>query len=374
MIAFLHPGFLYAAAGVAAGLVALHFLMTQQPRTQMLPTVRFFPDVPVRATRVRVRLSDLLLLALRVLTVLLVGAAFAQPRAVPVQRSVTRIVAVVPGTPVVEQAAMEHLEGAASVIRLPGLSSALVAALREASRLRSSADSIALTIVSPFTTAEIDAATLEIRERFPGHIALVPVAVPAESATPGRPTVQWADSAIGQAPARWSPRSRIDTVGSVASAISGSGRWVLIHAFERKWTLATPTPATRVLGRWTDGEPAAIEYADGAGCIRSLAFALPAAGDLMLRPDVARLFAQLQGPCGVAVAAPLPAATLSALRGPAALAPSSAIVPQAVRMTPLVPWLLAAAAVVALLELVVRRRRSATVEEHDVQAAIPRAA
>src|SRR4051812_12322988 len=50
MISFLHPGFLYAAAAASVVVVALHFLVAEQPRAGVLPTVRFFPDMDVRST------------------------------------------------------------------------------------------------------------------------------------------------------------------------------------------------------------------------------------------------------------------------------------------------------------------------------------
>ena len=93
MISFLHPGFLYAAGVAAAAVVALHFLVSEQPRAGVLPTVRFFPDVEVRSTALTVRLSDLLLLLIRVLTLMLIGAAFAQPQLKPSRSAILRIVA-----------------------------------------------------------------------------------------------------------------------------------------------------------------------------------------------------------------------------------------------------------------------------------------
>lgn len=47
---FLAPVYLVAAGAVAAGVVALHFLSTREPDTDLLPTVRFIPDVPCRPT------------------------------------------------------------------------------------------------------------------------------------------------------------------------------------------------------------------------------------------------------------------------------------------------------------------------------------
>ena len=76
---FLAPEFLYAALAVAAGIVALHFIVTRQPRAAILPTARFVPDTPA-TTIARARYpSDLLLMLLRVLVILAAGAGMAKP-------------------------------------------------------------------------------------------------------------------------------------------------------------------------------------------------------------------------------------------------------------------------------------------------------
>jgi len=91
-MSFLFPGFLVAAGLVSAAVVVLHFLVTQQPRSEDLPTVRFVPDVPARSTSVAIKPSDLLLLLVRVLTIMAIGAAFAQPQLKPKHQRVSRIV------------------------------------------------------------------------------------------------------------------------------------------------------------------------------------------------------------------------------------------------------------------------------------------
>ena len=64
---------------VSAAVIALHILASKNPRVTPLPTARFIPDVPLRATARAMRLSDVLLLLLRVAAVMLVGLAFARP-------------------------------------------------------------------------------------------------------------------------------------------------------------------------------------------------------------------------------------------------------------------------------------------------------
>lgn len=400
MISFLHPGFLYAAMGVAAGIVALHFLVTEQPKTGMLPTVRFFPDLPARATTLTLRLSDLLLLAMRVLTVLLVGAAFAQPRINATHRTVARIVAVdlsngskslrevsdsaLPyidiGASIGKAAAavlfdsvarevdvgqavdsLRALADGATASRPAGsISPALIASLRAASRVRERVDSVEIVLVSPLITAERDAATLAIRSRFPGHIRVVRVASDTTRVdTEQRVRVEWADSA---ASTMWVRRERVDTVGAIGAKLGGATS-VLVFPFERRWRLAAAASgAMRVVARWMDGEPAVVEVSAAGECVRSIGFALPSVGDVTLRSHFVRFSESLVKPCTPAGSAgdrtPLPAEFVRALQGPQQLAPAAAIAPRVTRMTPLVPWLLVAALLVALAELWVRRRQT----------------
>lgn len=364
MIAFLHPGFLYAALGVAAGIVALHFIVTEQPRTGVLSTVRFFPDVPARATTLTLRLSDLLLLSLRVLTVLLVGAAFAQPRINPQHRAVATVVAVARNIPEADSA-LPYIRNAAAVVYFDSLlSSALIQSLREASRVRERADSIELVVVSPLTTRQTDAATLAIRSQFPGRIRLVRVSADTTRAQPTAAEIQWADSSVSPL---WIRRAAPDTVGAVATSTA-----TLVYPFVRRWQLADNS--ANVIARWVDGEPAIVERVSAGTCVRSVSFSLPAIGDAILRPDFVRFRDALNQPCGGLAPAPVSADFFQALQGPANLAPASAIEPRVTRMTPLVPWLLAAALVVALVELIVRRRQRQATAQHDASGALARAA
>jgi hypothetical protein len=149
----------------------------------------------------------------------------------------------------------------------------------------------------------------------------------------------------------------VDTIGAVRA-----GDDVLVFPFVRDWQLAAtrgagPDASDRVYARWSDGEPAAVERLTGADCVRSLAIPMPLEGDAILRPEFVRFIDAITAPCGAGYDfAPLPAEFMTALEGGARLAPSAAIKPRATRMTPLVPWLLAAALLLALLELLVRRR------------------
>ncbi len=376
MLSFLHPGFLYAAIAAAAGIVALHFIITEQPRTGVLPTVRFFPDLPARASTLTLRLSDILLLALRVTTVLLIGAAFAQPRITPTHHTVTCVVGInVPSaSPRAKEAAdstLLYIGDAAAVIRdsSGSLSSLLVSALRAGARVRESADSIELVLISQFTTNERDAATLAIRSRWPGRIRVVRIP-PDTTHQPARQQlrVEWADSVAGSL---WARRARVDTVGAVAVGATS----VLIYPFVRRWRLAVqPGKDVRIVARWVDGEPAIVESVAGGTCLRSVSFTPPVVGDAILRWDFVRFGEYVRTSCGAATPTLLPPEFVAALEGPAHLAASSAIAPRVTRMTPLVPWLLGAAILLALLELALRRQRRADAASNEGTPGLDRAA
>ena len=210
---FLAPIFFYAALGVAAGAIALHFIVTRQPTSSPLPTVRFVPTSAVRVTTVAPVPEDLLLLLVRVLAVLLIGAALARPVIVPHRRPLARVVladvsrAVGPidmirdsarallGTGdvlvvfdssarVIRSGATDSASKLARTTRTGRLSPALIAGLRAASTIRDGADSIEMAIISPMRAAEIDGATQAIRALWPGRIRVVHIAGAADSLAP----------------------------------------------------------------------------------------------------------------------------------------------------------------------------------------------
>jgi hypothetical protein len=113
----------------------------------------------------------------------------------------------------------------------------------------------------------------------------------------------------------------------------------------------------RVVARWADGSPAAVQHELGAGCVREVGFAVPLAGDLPLRLAFQRVVRGLLEPCRVAMRNTLADATLLArLSGQGSAARGSALADGARRPTPLVPWLLAFALLCAVAELAVRAR------------------
>lgn len=242
---FLAPWMLLVAAVATAAVVALHFLAWQRPPAAPLPTARFVPDRPARAASRSRRPHDVLLLVLRALLVLLVGAAFARPVVTAGRRPVARLVAVDGSRAVgnlaeardsaralfrdgdalvlfdstarlVRHAPLDSLAalgttGAGAAAGAPGapgvLSAAVVAALRAAPSLRQWADSVELVLVSPLAAEEVDAATDSLRALWAGRARVVRV-------SPASPTVP-------DAAPRVAVRARPDDPVLAAAALAG---------------------------------------------------------------------------------------------------------------------------------------------------------
>lgn len=218
MLTFAQPWALFAAVGAALVLVALHFIARRRPPAVAFPTARFVPARSVRAPSRSARPADILLLLLRVLAVLLAGAAFARPALRPELRPLARVVAVdlsAAGQSVraARDSAAQYLRAGDLLVafdssarlvagdardsldalegsRAPGsLSAALVASARAAATLRGSVDSVELVLVSPFAAEEWDDATGAIRALWPGRARLVHTDIASDSAdgaAPGR--------------------------------------------------------------------------------------------------------------------------------------------------------------------------------------------
>jgi hypothetical protein len=427
---FLAPWALWVAGAVSAMIVALHILASRNPRVTPLPTTRFIPDVALRATSRALRLTDMMLLLLRVAIVVLAGLAFARPVPTGTRRAVGRVVMVDRG-----RAVRSSAESADSVVRLlargdvliafdsaarqlrgasadslraghpsgvtSSLSAALAAGMRAASALRGDADSVELVIVSPFALDEWDAATPAIRAAWPGRVRLVRVAgAGGDSVSPARMEVigatlndpvravsalldgstqrtaatiridrgapasadtAWArdgSRALVRWPASldssgWSRRARADATGAVVAG-EGEGQAVVVSPFRR----TIDPPSGRVVARWVDGAPAATERTMGSGCVRDVAIALPAVGDLALRESAGRLVAALAAPCGGIASATLASdIALSMLRGGAPLVASRALAMRTAPPGRLATLLLIAALALLLLEPLLRRPR-----------------
>ena len=319
------PWFL-AAGGVAAlGVLALHLIVMRQPPSAVFPTTRFLPPRPAVARTVARVPEDLLLLAVRVAAVVCVSAAFARPvlhpRAVPLINLVavdhSRDVASAREAMDSVRAVLANISGGQRVIVLfdtslttidtPGsdslanlartdargsVSLGLIGALRASARFRDRADSMTLTLVSPLTAEEVDAATDSIRALWPGAVRLVRVRVSPADSGGALATVDW--PADGHA-AGTVARAVADTEGALVA--TGSGRLVVVSAFVRKWRFDS-TGDARVVLRWVDGEPAAVERAEGTGCVRHVAVPVPTEGDLVLRAGYQRLADAMRAPCG----------------------------------------------------------------------------
>ena len=417
---FLAPGFFIGALAVAAAVVALHFIVTRQPRAGILPTARFVPDLPATATARATRPSDLPLMLLRILLVLAAGAGLAKPIIKPsrgvearviladVSRSVHDtgalndsvralyrshdvVIAFDSSARVVPADSISHFRGARS---RGNLSAALIAALRAGSGLRDLADSVELVIVSPIASEEIDAATDSIRRLWPGSARLVtvresdavatgpkpsleiraqqgdPLAVTvaqARSNTDATALITRAGGSIetpGRATVEWPinerPRGAVArTARDTIGGVTAHGALV-VAAFERRWTY--PPDSIRnaeIVARWIDGEAAAVEFAGTSACTRSVAVPVTPAGDLVIRRDFVRFVSALSGDCiSITSARPADAPELARLAGNGGLVPREAFPSRADVTSDLAPWLIALAAVLAVVELFVRRRRA----------------
>jgi hypothetical protein len=296
------------------------------------------------------------------------------------------------------------------------LSSALIAARRAAATWRQRGDSLDLDIVSPMAADEVDAATPAIRALWPGRIHIARVAARTDSAPPPRLALRAAadDPLRAAAPIRWLAVGgggdgmlghtaaavrlvRDEATGSDSAWVRGGPGRVLIvwpaSGLAPSWrprpagdtvgaaVALRPVPVAvvaslgraarldtsgvvQVLAWWVDGEPAAVERPVATGCIRDVAIAVPAAGDLVLRPAFGRLVSGLVQPCaGAAVGArPLSAAAVAALAGDGPLAAASRMAVADSGQQPIAAWLLgltwARPVVAALVRL--DRRRPAT--------------
>lgn len=439
---FLAPGFLFASLAVAAAIVALHFIVTRQPRAGILPTARFVPDTRATAVARAKRPSDLLLMLLRVLLVLAAGAGLAKPVLKPSRGPEARVILVD-----VSRSARDSLATRDSVraiyrngdavvafdssarllvgnvadtigalrptSRRGNLSAALIAALRAGSSLRDRADSLELVIVSPFAREEFDAATDSIRKLWGGKARLVrvvhsrpdtagiageleiradasdPLGVTVALArkqetgngqrvtgnglratesglidrgvikTPPRVTSSRGTGPLIEWPAYSRPRFAVyravrDTVGGVMA-----GDAVVVSAFERTWSYSADSlRGAEVIARWVDGEPAAIERPDGAGCVRSVAVPVSPVGDFVIRNDFVRFVSSLSGACAARRSlVPADRDVIAKLVGKDGLAPRAAFQPLADARSDLAPWLFALALAAAIAELFVRRRK-----------------
>lgn len=419
---FLAPSWLALAAVASLAAIAIHLIAWRTPRTVPLPTARFVPDQPSRYAARALRLSDLALLALRVLILMAGGLALARPVFSRTPSGAAVVIAVersagMPDTAVVRSRLADVAVGAGhrafvafdsvshpvtnetetlGIVGAPGapatasLSVGLLAAIREANRLAREFASVRIVVASTFTPAMFDAATSPIRALWPDSIRLLPLS-PSPVATTSDaltlissgddPVVAGLELARSNGFVHGRVRVVRGTPSGVDSALADSGLAVVIWprapdgTTERADGIVTdgvtaighflPLPMAdsgRVIATWVDGSVAALQLERGTGCIRTIGFDLADAGDFALTPAFQRVAAKLVAPCQEGPSAATASdSTLQAI----AAAPDSAAMPEVPVETHTAnrigALLLIAAMVLLLLEMLVRRRVSSTV-------------
>ncbi len=380
---FLAPGFLIAAVVGALGVIALHFVVTRRPRSSIFPTARFVPDIPVTARSRSLRFSDLLLLLVRVFAILAAGAALSRPIFPPSREHIVRVIMADvsgsaasitetrdsvrslfrPGDAIVAfdtaawMVTVPDSVGAKPAASAPGsISTGLVGALRAASRVRDGADSVELVVVSPVTIAEQDRATSMIRAQWPGRARFVNVSArnTPQSASVAPRTVAF----LGASRPRFAvTRNRIDTVGAVIA----QGH-VVIAPFERRWRFVSDSlDHARVVARWIDGDPAAIEKDSASSCVRSNVVPVDSSGDLLQRPAFVSFRAVLMAPCGYS-ASQADTAARGMLVGTGMLARTAQFPTSMDVDSPIARWLAIIAIALAVAEMILRRSRNVGAE------------
>jgi hypothetical protein len=409
-MSFLAPLWLALAGLSAAAVVALHLIASRRPPPAPFPTAQFVPEGDSRAVTRTARPADLALLAMRASALLLLGAAFARP-AIRARGATTARVVVVdrsrsaladagdsaraiwrPGDALVlfDSAARRIAVGEADSLRQVqpvgergAISPALVAAIRAARAIAPRADSLELILVSPVTLDELDSATSVVLAQWRGRVRLIRTAaavpvvpmVTLESSRPDdelRPVV----AALAAGAPRGGERVTVRVIrnppaaSDSAAALKGTAvvHWPEANGavprasgvWAGKATVVAPLSSVRlaetgrVVARWADGRPAALETPLGRGCMRTVGVGTPIAGDVALLPAFVALARQLLGPCSSTSTSV--AASDSVVRGFRRAAPSSAPPSRATGLeSPVAPWLAGAALVLLLSELIARR-------------------
>jgi hypothetical protein len=414
-MSFVAPLWLAAAAAVAIGVVVAHLFTATVPPQDLLPTVRFVPEsAPSTVLRSR-RITDWLLLAIRVLTVAAIGLALSgahMKRSAPgrvvlldVSRAVAAFRSSLDSVAALGDAEVIVFDSTARAVARDGLSAlsqsaargsvsaGVAAAHRLVAKAADGREQTELVVVSPFVREEVDSATAALLAMWDGPVRLVRVAaapaprplawemrttgddpvaaslaaLPRPSGVAGvrivRAAPTRADSAFalsGGALVVWPtvPRGVLQSRGSTDSveAVSGGGH-VVVASFAREFV----PRAGVVTARWPDGEPAAAEHSLGAGCVREVAIPVDAIGDVALRPSFKGLTASLIAPCGgvrdfTVVDAALTASDRGKLRS---TLPSVSISPPVDSRSLPIWFALLAAALLTAEQLLRNRRRAA---------------
>jgi hypothetical protein len=412
---FLAPIWLAAAGLVALGVIVAHLFSTSVPPRDVLPTVRFIPEgAPLAVLRTK-RVSDLVLLFLRLLAVTLFGLALAGahvrrdgPRRI-VLLDVSRATASVAevrdsllaigddgatvimfdstARPVTPDSLTRMASGGVRGAR-GSLSTALVAAHRSMADASTDRDKTELVLVSPLVHEEVDSATQALLALWQGPLRVARVAaasvprrvgwdirangddpVAASLASLPRPSDRAGVRVVRTQPTRADSAWVRDSAGilvlwqamgepraeSREPTISGfaSKRVTTIGSFARE----SPPASGRAVIRWIDGTPAATEIALGTGCIRDVAIPVDPVGDIALRESFRTTAASLLEPCGGARDF-RPATSILSREAMDFRPADGQQTPRSARNDGGVPLLLALAALAVLFgEQVLRRRR-----------------
>ncbi len=417
---FLAPSFLWAGLAFSLGIVALHFIVTRQPRSEDFPTARFVPLSSVEAVSRSTRPTDLLLLLLRVLAVQSVASALARPVLTVSRDKHVRIILAdlslsSANTGDVRDSVSRYFrrndvlvafDSTARVYSTPdslpslgvapagNLSAALIASLRSATKLRDRADSISLIIVSSLPATSWDLATDTIRAMWPGAIQVVRVQAHGDSSGNSESGISMELATTD--PLRFAltlasdnPHAsplRIVRAGAVTSPENGemvlhwplgerpafgvqgstgthaglvAGSTVIIAPFTTRFDFPSDSlSGATVIARWLDGAPAAIQRNVVGGCLRSVNIPVPQKGDLVIRSEFVAIVSRLIAPCALTLStAPLPDSLLARLKGGNAAAARSAFAGDNHQKSPFTPWLLLASLILLALEQFVRRNR-----------------
>ena len=416
---WLWPPALLIAGISAVAVAALHLIARSRPRAEPLPTARFVPSRQSHERARAVALSDVPLLALRILAVTAIGVAVAAPVASPrgvVERIVlvdrSRAVAstselhdslralvrssdlVIPFDSVALMRADRVVTDSITTTDARGsLSAGLAAAIRAAVVTAVHADSMELVIVSPLAREEFDEATSRLRGAWPGRARVVMLRSSASEPAAARIEIRaQRNDAVAAGLSLMSDSRLHGTVrilrGRVSSADSAWARlaghvlvvwpasdtaadWTRRGAIDAIGAVTASTATLvarfprpwrldgRAVARWADGEPAAVERATGSGCIREIGILVDQSSDLTLRAPFRRFVEPLLAPCGGArESTPAIASDISLLAGHGFLARAAAFRGSDVERSLATPWLLALGAAMLVAELALRRSRS----------------
>ena len=345
---FAAPIWLALAGAAALGVLLAHLFSPSVPARDRLPTTRFIPqDAPLAVLRTN-RLSDWLLLLLRLAVCALMGFALAGahvPRKAPARVTIVDASRAIGNVADLRDSARAHAGDVTIVVdsaarrvdneaigNLPQaetrgtLSAGLVAAHRALQGFGEGRGDAQLVIVSPFVREEFDSATTQLLARWEGPVSLVRVSAAQSRAThrvdvraegddpvaaalamsprsvsqrvrlvrtvPAARDSAWARDSAGVLvlwPAALAAGGNADTAGAVVA-----GDAVVVARFARA---EIPTEG-RVVARWNDGKPAATEIAFDLGCIRNVAVPVDGIGDLALRASFVEFAHAMVEPCG----------------------------------------------------------------------------